>query len=376
MKLRKWFSFLFLILLAAAAVAAYMRNRADGIMANRRESVELFQEFDPEDVRVIEVSGGGSRLRVECKDNVWVLPESENACASRANVIEFLTQLSKTKPLRELESADAETLKNLNLSKDPDAPLGYGGGIHIRLENGKNEVLTELTLGKAHLHREAGALFQSKAREYDGRYVRKDLPNGESRVYLISRVFERCMPAAPYWLEQLRIQSANSGVFRVQYVRRNEKGEPALVWSVVPDMRTRSFTMLFPAGKRLMLSELARRLDILTSPFSRDVIPAAEAEKIVFRDELSIWCSGGMSYTLSMAKLENGDAAAKLHTELVPGRLPRAAGESDHDYELRQKQQAVNAEYEKKAYNGRVFRIKADLMDLLASVPAESETGK
>ena len=126
----------------------------------------------------------------------------------------------------------------------------------------------------------------------------------------------------------------------------------------------------------LMLSELARRLDILTSPFSRDVIPAAEAEKIVFRDELSIWCSGGMSYTLSMAKLENGDAAAKLHTELVPGRLPRAAGESDHDYELRQKQQAVNAEYEKKAYNGRVFRIKADLMDLLASVPAESETGK
>ncbi len=370
--IKRFFPVVFLLLLLAGTVAAYIKNRNDVSVSSAGEQAAAeFFSFKPEQVRSIRISGGGDAVTVQSKDNVWILPESNGAFASRQTVIEFLTQLSKTRPLRTLETADDTTLKNLNLSKDPKARLGAGGGINVELTGENGVKIASLTLGKAHVRREQGALNQTGKIAYDGRYIRYDKKDGRSVIYLIGRVFDRCMPAAAYWIEPLKLPSTNN-VFRIQYSRLNEQGKPQVVWSVIPNPGKRTFTLLYPPGKELALGDLARRLEVLGAPFTRDLVPPEKAKNLKFTDELHVFTSSGQIYVLAMAKMaEPGNAAATLRISLIPNRLKRANGESDADYQKRVHRLAADMAYDRKAFNGRVFYIKDDLMKLLASVPEE-----
>ncbi|MBR2425886.1 MAG: hypothetical protein IKB16_04000 [Lentisphaeria bacterium] len=373
--LKRFLPVIFLLLLFAGTFAAYIKNSKETVAASveDRDALE-FLSFQPEQVRAIRISGGGDSITIQSKDNVWILPESYGAYVSRQTVIEFLTQLSRTRPLRTLETADDETLKKLNLSKDPSAKLGAGGGIDVELTGSDGKQIAKFTLGKAHIKRETGALYQTGKMAYDGRYIRYDKKDGKSVIFLIGRVFDRCMPAAAYWIEPLKLPATNQ-VFRVQYSQRDGKGKPQIVWSVIPDPRRRTFTLLFPPGKTLALNDLARRLEVLSSPFSRDLVPPATAAKLKFTDELQVITSTGQIFTLAMAKMpERGTAAATLRISLIPNRLKRMSGESDADYQKRVRQFTAALEYDRKAFAGRVFYIKEDLMKLLASVPEEKKS--
>lgn len=370
--LKRFLPALFLLLLLAGTVAAYFKNSQETAIAPVEDLEALeFLSFQPEQVRSIRISGGNDSVTVQSKDNVWILPESHGAYASRQTVIEFLTQLSRTRPLRTLETADEETLKKLNLSKDPAAKLGNGAGINVELSGENGTLITKFTLGKAHIRRENGALNQDNKIAYDGRYIRFDKKDGKPVIYLIGRVFDRCMPAAAYWIEPLKLPSVNP-IFRVQYTKQNDKGKPQIVWSVIPDPRRRTFSLLYPPEKKLALNDLARRLEVLGAPFSRDLVPPDQAAKLKFTDELHVFTSNGQIFTLAMAKMpEKGTAAATLRISLIPNRLKRMSGESDADYRKRVRQFTTAAEYDQKAFAGRVFYIKEDLMKLLASVPEE-----
>lgn len=370
--IKRYFPAVFLLLLIAGTIAAYIKNSNDVTSSSAGKQAEAeFFSFQPEQVRSIKVSGGGDSVTVQSQNNIWILPESNGAYASRQTVIEFLTQLSKTRPLRMLETADETTLKNLNLSRDPKARLGAGGGIDVVLTGEKGVKIAALTLGKAHIRRELGALNQTGKVAYDGRYVRFDKSDGKSVIYLIGRVFDRCMPAAAFWIEPLKLPSTNN-VFRIQYSRRNDKGEQQVVWSVIPNVRQRSFTLLYPPGKTLALNDLARRLEVLGAPFSRDLVPPEKAKGLKFTDELHVFTTTGQLYVLAMAKMpEKGTAAATLRISTVSNRLKRVQGESDADYQKRVRRLAANMEYDRRTFAGRIFYIKEDLMKYLAAIPEE-----
>ena len=369
------------LLLTAAAAAAYFK-RHDAPMRIRTEETAFLPRFNPESVTEIRMELGDQSLVMRAKDGTWVLPDWEDAPASRQEIVRLLTGLAKAVPLREIRGADEPLLRSLSLSTEPGLlpGVGEGRGAGIRLSVSENgaEVL-RLVLGLAHERKtQSMTLAGTGQKEYDGRYLRLDGEDGRPHVFLVSRVFENCIPYPSRWLEPLVFDpaAAQTGIDRIQYERADSAGKYAMVWLVLPDPALKMFVLAAPAGAKLSHTLLTRYVETLTSPFSRTLIRTEDAKDLRFTDRLTMVCHNGVVYKLDLVKRKEGEAAAKLHAEFHPGRFPRKTGESAEDHEKRMREQAYKIDQFNRNFGGRVYSIRPDLPDLLAAVPEEKDAEK
>lgn len=360
-----------LISTAAAAFAFFVRSGETGSAAeaeSRQES--LWPSFAPESVTRLRIEAGKDVLTMVSRDGRWIIPEAGDASASRSAVTELLLSLSRTVPLREIPVSGEEMLRSLNLSSDPELKPGYGGGIRLTLSGDSGEILSVL-MGRAHVRKQEELNGSASRMSYDGRYLRTDGQDGAAHIFLVSRVFENCIPSISAWLEPLRIESISSGVRSIQFMQVGKDGKKTPVWAVVPDPATRSFTLIYPAGSVLALPDLVKRLEQLSSPFSRGLVQPEEAAKLSFDRSLTLACGNGVVSTVDFAARSDGTSAARLSEKFYPERFPRATGESDADHERRRQEQAFRVSEMGKAFSGRVFVVDSSLPALLAEVPEQ-----
>lgn len=362
-----------LISTAAAAFAFFLRTEETGAAAKTESRKDtLWPSFAPESVTQIRISAGKDELTMVSRDGRWIIPEAGDASASRTAVTELLLALSKTVPLREIPISGEEMLKSLNLSSDPELKPGYGGGIRLTL-SGKDEVILSVLMGRAHVRKQDELNGGVSRKSYDGRYLRTDGKDGAAHVFLISRVFENCIPVSAAWLEPLRIESISSGVRRIQFVQTGKDGKVSPVWIVVPDPASRTFTLIYPAGLMLALPDLVKRLELLSAPFSRGLVPPEEAAKLRFDRTMTLVCGNGVVSTIEFADRSDGTSAARLSEKFYPEHFPRATGESDADHARRKQEQAFRISEMDKAFSGRVFVVDPALPAMLTQIPAQTQ---
>ena len=370
MKYRSLILYAAVLLVFSAAAFAAFRINAGKHAAPQETEEEIFPSFAPDQVTGIEIAYDGGKtpsvLKMEIREGRWIILTSENAAASRAAVTEFLSALSRTKPVREIRSPDEETLKELNLSTNPEFSPGSGLGVRLKLTCGGKRDIT-MFFGKAHVKHEDAETALTGRRIFDGRYVRVDEHSGRVHVYLITRVFRNCVPAPHLWLEPLCLQSAGTGVYRFACASLDEKGKEIPVWSVMPNMSLRNFELVYPAGAVLSMQELAKRLEMLTTPFSRGLLPSAEAEKIRFGHVIHLDTKDGFSGKLYLAELPDGRAAAKLESDW---RIQRRKDETEEAFQHRKLILEARADDEKKAFHGRTFLVSPEMVSQMIKVPA------
>ena len=361
-----------LIATAAAVLAFFHRAGETGSKdVSEKKTQTLWPSFAPESVTEIHISAGQDALTMVSRDGRWIIPEAGDASASRTAVTELLLSLSKTVPMREIPLSGEEMLRSLNLSDDPALKPGFGTGIRLTLSGSAGKILSVL-MGRAHVRRPDDLNPVPARTSYDGRYLRTDDAAGQPHVFLVSRVFESCVPVVAAWLEPLRIESISSGVRRLQFVQTGKDGKAAPVWIVVPEPATRSFALIFPADSVLNLPDLVKRLEQLSAPFSRGLVPPEEAKSLRFDRTLTIACGNGVVSTLDFASRDDGTAAARLSEKFYPDQFPRVTGESDSDFARRRQEQAFRISEMNKAFAGRVFVTDSALPAMLAEIPAKS----
>ena len=365
-----------LISTAAAAFAFFLRTEEAGsAMEAECRKDALWPAFAPETVTKIRISAGQDVLTMVSRDGRWIIPEAGDASASRSAITELLLSLSKTVPLREIPLSGEEMLRSLNLSDEPGLKPGFGTGIRLELSGANESAILSVLMGRAHVRKQDELKGELSRASYDGRYLRTDDKNGTPHVFLVSRVFETCVPSVSAWLEPLRIESIASGVRRIQFMRDGEDGKKQPVWIVVPDPAARSFSLIYPADSVLELPDLVKRLEQLSAPFSRGLVPPEEAAALRFNRSLTLVCGNGVVSTIEFAARKDGTSAARLSEKFYPERFPRATGESDADYARRRQEQSFRITEMEKAFSGRVFVVDSALPAMLAEIPAQPLPG-
>ncbi len=120
------------------------------------------------------------------------------------------------------------------------------------------------------------------------------------------------------------------------------------------------------------MQELSQKIQVLGAPFSLDIeMPDPNGEKMVpaFTDGIQIVLNNGMVYSLKLVKLESGKMLASMDIQFFPKAMKQLYGETDEQFEIRKKQQTERFEFEKQAFQDKIFIVRNDLIDLLGSIP-------
>ena len=385
MKKRRVVIILFLAVVTALAVVSELRLRRDSSSASVSERLAL-PEFRPEDVRSLEISWRTqkSTLDFSAEGNYWSVKERAGAQAASAQVADLLEGLAKAAPLKELEITGIEDYKDLNLVSPeeiaaPGAPsdLKNSEGILAVLRDGKGAELLRIMLGRGHTRLAADRIGNLAVQGYDGRYIRVWYPDKSSRVFLISRVFEKCVPNPRQWIEQLFLSKPENPVYARFQRKRPGAETSSVVWFVNSDKD--KFQLVFPQGE-LDMEAFSQKYSVLAAPFSVDLVNNPP-DDLAFNDIFQTVMSDGFAYLLEFAKVrtvvpaEDADAdvyAGRMTVTFDPDNVHRLIGEPDDAFERRKARLASRAEYEKRTANGRVFLLKTGLLELLAQPPVKS----
>ena len=211
MKKRRVLILLFLAADTALAVVSELRLHRES--ASNAASARLtLPEFRPEDVRSLEISWRTQKSTLDFVQDgqYWAVKERAGAQAASAQVADLLEGLAKAAPLKELEISGMNDLRELNLVSPEEiaAPGAESGlknseGILAVLRDGQGTELLRIMLGRGHTRLAADRIGNLAVQGYDGRYIRVWYPDKTSRVFLISRVFEKCVPNPRQWIEPL-----------------------------------------------------------------------------------------------------------------------------------------------------------------------------
>lgn len=314
----------------------------------------------------------------------WAVKERAGAQAASAQVAELLEGLAKAAPLKELEISGMNDLKDLNLVSPEEiaAPGAESGlknseGILAVLRDEHGAELLRIMLGRGHTRLAADRIGNLAVQGYDGRYIRVWYPDKSSRVFLISRVFEKCVPNPRQWIEPLFLSKPENPVY-ARFQRKRPGAETAsVVWFV--NSGKDDFELLVPSGE-LDMEAFSQKYAALAAPFSVDLVNNPPKD-LKFNDAFQTVMGDGFAYLLEFAKVEvdmpaeNPDAdvyAGRLTVSFDPENVHRLIGEPDDAFEHRKKRLASRAEYEKRTANGRVFLLKTGLLELLAQPPAKT----
>ena len=383
MKKRRVVIVLFLAAVTALAVVSELRLRRESSSASSSARLAL-PEFRPEDVRSVEISWRAqkSTLDFAADGNYWAVKERAGAQAASALVADLLEGLAKTAPLKELEVSGIEDYKELNLVSPEEiaapgaaADLKNSEGILAVLRDGQGAELLRIMLGRGHTRLAADRIGNLAVQGYDGRYIRVWYPDKSSRVFLISRVFEKCVPNPRQWIEPLFLSKPENPVY-ARFQRKRPGAETASVLWFVNSGKD-NFELLVPTGE-LDMEAFSQKYAALAAPFSVDLVnnPPKDLE---FNDAFQTVMSDGFAYLLEFAKVDSlseeteADVyAGRMTVSFDPESVRRLIGEPDDAFERRQKRLAARAEYEKRTANGRVFLLKTGLLELLAQPPVRT----
>jgi len=383
MKKRRAVIIFFLAAVTALAVVSELRLRRESASASASARLTM-PEFRPEDVRTLEITWRNQKSTLDfMKDGgYWAVKERAGAQAASAQVADLLEGLAKAAPLKELDISGPDDYKDLNLVSPEEiaAPgaasdLKNSEGILVVLRDEKGAELLRLMLGRGHTRIAADRIGNLAVQGYDGRYIRVWYPGHTSRVFLISRVFEKCVPNPRQWLEPLFLSKPENPVYTRFQRKRPGAETSSVVWFV--NTSKDGFQLLFPQGE-LDLEAFSQKFSVLAAPFSVDLVnfPPDDLE---FNDIFQTVMRDGFAYLLEFAKVES--LSKEAETDIYAGRMTvsfdpenvhRLIGEPDDAFERRKKQLAARADYEKRTANGRVFLLKTGLLELLAQVPSKT----
>lgn len=385
MKKRRVLIILFLAAVTALAAVSELRLRRESASNTASSRLEL-PEFRPEDVRSLEISWRTQKSTLDFMQDgqYWAVKERAGAQAASAQVAELLEGLAKAAPLKELEISGMNDLKDLNLVSPEEiaAPGAESGlknseGILAVLRDEHGAELLRIMLGRGHTRLAADRIGNLAVQGYDGRYIRVWYPDKSSRVFLISRVFEKCVPNPRQWIEPLFLSKPENPVY-ARFQRKRPGAETAsVVWFV--NSGKDDFELLVPSGE-LDMEAFSQKYAALAAPFSVDLVNNPPKD-LKFNDAFQTVMGDGFAYLLEFAKVEvdmpaeNPDAdvyAGRLTVSFDPENVHRLIGEPDDAFEHRKKRLASRAEYEKRTANGRVFLLKTGLLELLAQPPAKT----
>ena len=383
MKKRRVLIILFLAAVTALAVVSELRLRRES--ASNTASARLaLPEFRPEDVRSLEISWRTQKSTLDFMQDgkYWAVKERAGAQAASAQVADLLEGLAKAAPLKELEISGMNDLRDLNLVSPEEiaAPGAESGlknseGILAVLRDEHGAELLRIMLGRGHTRLAADRIGNLAVQGYDGRYIRVWYPDKSSRVFLISRVFEKCVPNPRQWIEPLFLSKPENPVY-ARFQRKRPGAETAsVVWFV--NTAKDKFELLVPAGE-LDMEAFSQKYAALAAPFSVDLVNNPPKD-LQFNDAFQTVMGDGFAYLLEFAKVEvEGGAedtdvyAGRLTVSFDPENVHRMIGEPDDAFERRKKQLAARADYEKRTANGRVFLLKTGLLELLAQPPVKT----
>lgn len=385
MKKRRVLIILFLAAVTALAVVSELRLRRES--ASNAASARLaLPEFRPEDVRSLEITWRTQKSTLDFVQDggYWAVKERAGAQAASAQVADLLEGLAKAAPLKELEISGMNDLKDLNLVSPEEiaAPGAESGlknseGILAVLRDVNGAELLRIMFGRGHMRLAADRIGNLAVQGYDGRYIRVWYPDKSSRVFLISRVFEKCVPNPRQWIEPLFLSKPENPVY-ARFQRKRPGAETAsVVWFV--NSGKDNFELLVPTGE-LDMEAFSQKYAALAAPFSVDLVHNPPKD-LQFNDAFQTVMGDGFAYLLEFAKVEvdtpaeNPDAdvyAGRMTVSFAPENVHRLIGEPDDAFEHRKKKLASRAEYEKRTANGRVFLLKTGLLELLAQPPVRT----
>ena len=378
MKKQKVILILFLAAVTALAVVSELRLRRDTFSGAASDRLAMPQ-FRSEEVRTVEISWRTQKTTLDFVPDgqYWAVKERDGAQAASAQVAELLEGLAKIAPLKELEIAGEEDIRELNLETKEEgaaASRNSSEGILVVLRDGKGAELLRMMLGRGHTRLAADRIGNLAIQGYDGRYVRVWYPDATSRVFLISRVFEQCVPNPRQWLEPLFLSKPESPTY-ARFQRNGSDPETSgTVWFVTAAKD--KFTLIYPQGE-LDMEAFTQKFSALAAPFSVDLV-ANPPDNLKFDDVFQTVMADGFAYLIEFAKLD--EASKEAGTDVYAGRMTvtfdpenvkRQIGEPDDAFEHRLKQLGSRAEYEKRTANGHVFLLKTGLNELLAEPPAK-----
>ena len=378
MKKQKIVLILFLAAVTALAVVSELRLRRDTFSGAAADRLAMPQ-FRSEDVRTVEISWRTQKTTLDFVPDgqYWAVKERNGAQAASAQVAELLEGLAKIAPLKELEIAGEEDYRELNLETKEEgasASRNPSEGILVVLRDGNGAELLRMMLGRGHTRLAADRIGNLAIQGYDGRYVRVWFPDEASRVFLISRVFEQCVPNPRQWLEPLFLSKPESPTY-ARFQRDGSDPETSgTVWFVTAAKD--QFQLIYPQGE-LDMEAFSQKFSALATPFSVDLV-ANPPDDLKFNDVFQTVMADGFAYLIEFAKLD--EASKEAGTDVYAGRMTvtfdpenvkRQIGEPDDAFEHRLKQLGSRAEYEKRTANGRVFLLKTGLNELLAEPPAK-----
>ena len=383
MKKRRAVIILFLAVVTALAVVSEFRLRRESASASATARLTM-PEFRPENVRSLEISWRNQKSTLDfmADGGYWAVKERSGAQAASAQVADLLEGLAKAAPLKELEISGPDDYRDLNLVSPEEiaAPgaasdLKNSEGILVVLRDEKGAELLRLMLGRGHTRIAADRIGNLAVQGYDGRYIRVWYPSHDSRVFLISRVFEKCVPNPRQWLEPLFLSKPENPVYARFQRKRPGSETSSVVWFV--NTARDGFQLLFPQGE-LDMEAFSQKFSVLAAPFSVDLVNLPP-DDLEFNDIFQTVMGDGFAYLLEFAKVES--LSEEAETDVYAGRMTvsfdpenvhRLIGEPDDAFEHRKKQLAARAEYEKRTANGRVFLLKTGLLELLAKIPAKT----
>ena len=385
MKKRRVLIILFLVAVTALAVVSELRLRRES--ASNAASARLaLPEFRPEDVRSLEISWRTQKSTLDFVQDgqYWAVKERAGAQAASAQVADLLEGLAKAAPLKELEISGMNDLRDLNLVSPEEiaAPGAESGlknseGILAVLRDGQGAEMLRIMLGRGHTRLAADRIGNLAVQGYDGRYIRVWYPDKSSRVFLISRVFEKCVPNPRQWIEPLFLSKPENPVYARFQRKRPGAETAAVVWFV--NTAKDKFQLLVPQGE-LDMEAFSQKYAALAAPFSVDLVNNPPKD-LKFDDAFQTVMGDGFAYLLEFAKVEVEGGGEDTEADVYAGRMTvsfdpenvhRLIGEPDDAFEHRKKQLAARAEYEKRTANGRVFLLKTGLLELLAQPPVKT----
>ena len=383
MKKRRVVIVLFLAAVTALAVVSELRLRRESASGSDAARLVL-PEFRPEDVRSLEISWRTQKSTLDFMPDgrYWAVKERAGAQAASAQVADLLEGLAKAAPLKELEIAGIDDYKDLNLVSPEEiaAPGANPGlknseGILAVLRDERGDELLRIMLGRGHTRLAADRIGNLAVQGYDGRYIRVWYPDRSSRVFLISRVFEKCVPNPRQWIEPLFLSKPENPVYARFQRKRPGAETPSVVWFV--NTAKDKFQLVLPQGE-LDLDAFSQKFSALAAPFSVDLVNLPP-DDLAFNDFFQAVMGDGFAYLLEFARVETisdeADAdvyAGRMTVSFDPENVHRLIGEPDDAFEHRRKQLAARAEYEKRTANGRVFLLKTGLLEILAQPPVKT----
>lgn len=364
--MKKLTGILFFAIVTALGVMAFLVDSSRRPLADAAGNLlgEL-PVLNPADADSFTISSNGNTIKLFRENGLWKVAERDNAQADTAFVAEFLTSLSSIRPLKEMEVKNDEALEELELSEKSPRRVA------IEVRNSSGDVVYSVDLGAAHYSKEPEKLGGVTLVAPDGRYIGITDKSGRRRAFLISRVFMKCAPVASVWLEPLRIGALDNPL-HMRFMSPDAEGKAVMRWWVLRDPSSGTYVFAEPKNpaNRVALPKLTEMLKMLSTPFSINVLPREASSQFKPNAVFQIVLMNGVSYDIQFQHQDDRPYAyAKMDVKFDPNSVIREPGEIEHAYSERVKNLAARVDFEKQAYQNRVFAIRADVVSSLAETP-------